>query len=85
MDGRGSGAGGLKGTYTSLPISLSCAWTTCLIVERVHRVSGSAVGSRWIPTLKYPYNPKDAHTHFPRLSASEQGAQKGTFFISSVL
>ena len=42
---RGGGVGGLKGTHTSLPISLSRARTTCLTIERVCRVLGSVVGS----------------------------------------
>ena len=87
MGGRadeGVGQRGLKHVCIFLPISLSCAKSACLIGVRMCRVLGSAVESRWNPTLEYPYNPKGALTHLPRLSVSVRGAEKGIFFIPSV-
>ena len=45
MGRRGGGARDLKGTHTSLSISLSCARTTCFIAERVCKVLGSVMRS----------------------------------------
>ena len=60
--------GGLKGALTSLPISLSCAQTTCLTAERVSMVLESAVGS--ILDLGFTLSRLD---HLPHCSASVQG------------
>ena len=78
--GRGGGVGGLKGARTLLSISLSRTQSACLIAAQVCRVLGSAMGSKWIPKLKHPYNLKGAQTHLCCLSASIRGAQKGIFF-----
>ena len=42
---RGDDTTDLKGAYTLLPTSFTCARTTCLTVEQVYKVLGSALGS----------------------------------------
>ena len=69
MSKRRGGVGGLKGTCTSLPISLSHIRTTCLTAERVCRMLGSVVGS--ILEMGFTLSGRD---HLPHCSASVQGA-----------
>ena len=63
-----------KRHHSSHPISLFGAQSACLVRARVCRVSGSAVGSRRIPSQTPVLS---ARTHLPRLSASVLSAEKG--------